>query len=76
MSILADNWQGSDSDYFPVRIDNPENTVKPVWNEVLWKDHPVWKDHFPISENVYLPLDSIQTEPVWNNHLSGKTTLS
>ena len=23
----------------------------------------------------YLPLDSMQTEPVWKDHLSGKTTV-
>ena len=45
-----------------------QNTVKPVWNYPLWKDHPVWKDHFPVSENLYLPLDSMQTEPVWKDH--------
>ena len=46
-------------------------TVKPVWNDPLWKDHPAWKDHFPFCENFYLPKDSIKTEPVWNDHLSG-----
>ena len=52
------------------------STVEPVWNDTLWKDCPVWKDHFPICENVYLPLDSVKSEPVWNDHLDGKTTFS
>ena len=52
------------------------NTMKPVWNNTLCKDHPVWKDHFPDLENFYLPLDPVQTEPVWKDHLSGKTTFS
>ena len=29
---------------------------------------------FQICENFYLPLDSMQTEPVWNDHLSGRST--
>ena len=52
------------------------NTVKPVWNYPLWKDHPVQKDHLPVCERFYLPLDSTHTEPVWNNHLCGKITFS
>ena len=42
----------------------------------LWSDHPVWKDHFPICEDFYLPFDSMQTKPFLNDHLSGKTTFS
>ena len=30
----------------------------------LWKDHLVGKDHFPVSENVLPPLESMQTENV------------
>ena len=42
-------------------------TVKPVWNNL-------WKDQSPICGTLYLLLNSMQTEPVWNDHLSGKTT--
>ncbi len=44
-----------------------KNIVKPVWND------PVCKDHFSICENSYLPLDSMQNELIWNDHLPGKT---
>ena len=40
------------------------NTVALVWNDHLWKDHPVCKDHSPICENFCPPLNSMQTEPV------------
>ena len=36
----------------------------------------VWKDHFSVCENLYLPLNSMETEHVWNDHLSGKTTFN
>ena len=49
-------------------------TLKLIWNDPLWNDHPVWNDHFPVSENVYPPLDSMQTKPFWNDHQSLKTT--
>ncbi len=49
-------------------------TVQPLWNAPLRKDHPVSKDHFPIRKIFCLPLDSIQTELVYNDHLSRKTT--
>ncbi len=45
-------------------------TVKPVWKEPLWKDHPGWKDHFSIGEFIFLPLESMQTQPVWKDHVS------
>ena len=45
-------------------------TVKLVWDDPYWKDHLVWKDHLLTSENVFLLLESKQTEPVWNDHLS------
>ena len=38
------------------------------------EDHPAWKDPFLISETVYQPLVSMQTEPVYNYHLSGMMT--
>ena len=40
---------------------------------LFWKDHPVWKYRFSISEYFLLPLESQQTQPGWKNHLSGKT---
>ena len=45
------------------------------YSETCWND-PLWKDHFPISENFYLPLDSMQNwtflqwPPVWKDHFS------
>ncbi len=53
------------------------STVKFVWNDPLWKDQFLWKDHFPIPENVYLPLNSMQSwtflerPPLWKklNHI-------
>ena len=41
-------------------------TVKPVWNNPP-------KGHFPICENSYLLLDSMQTEPVWWSFQTGLT---
>ena len=57
---------------------NHEMSVKLVSETCLdrpppWKEHTVCSDHFPVCENMYL-LDSMQTVPVWNDHLSGKTT--
>ena len=52
------------------KIQYIECTVKPVWNDPVWKDHPVWEDRFPVHENVYLPLASMQAKPFWNDHLS------
>ena len=34
------------------------------------------KTIFQFAKNSHPPLDSMQTEPVWNDHLSGKTTFS
>ena len=49
--------------------ENTECTVKPAWNVLLWKDHPVWKDHFPIYQKLILPLDPMQTESVRQNYV-------
>ena len=34
-------------------------TLKTCLERPPWKDHPVGKDHFPTSEELYLPLDSM-----------------
>ena len=44
--------------------------VKLIWNDPVWRDLPAWKNHFPISKNFCLPIDSMPTEPVWKDQFS------
>ena len=75
MLVWTTNWIQSGKWYTQRRknIVHSQNitwdTVTTPWNDPLWKDNPVWKDHFPVSKKFYLPLDSMLTEPVWNDQL-------
>ena len=45
-------------------------------NSLSGEDLPLWIDYFLICQNAYPPSDSMQTKPVQNDHLSGKTPFS
>ena len=38
------------------------NTVNHIWNDPFWTDHAVWKGHFPIGENFFLPLECMRLD--------------
>ena len=50
-------------------VDKRNQYSKTCLERTLWKDRPVWKGYFPLCGKFHLPLNSVQTEPVWKDHI-------